>query len=313
MGWIVVCLLFPPIAEATSAVLWHLLRRGTPGAGSAAGRVGELLFALGLLAFWAVIPNWHPWGWWARGLALGLLALAAILHAWGAWLLWAAGHITPARAFSWVEPGIMAVLGLAALLATAYAAGVRVPATGVSLEFPLRGEWYVAHGGSTVLTNHHHVSVSQRYALDLIQLGADGRSYKGNCRDVTSYYAWDSPVYAPIGGKAIAVVEGLPDQPIGATDPANPAGNHVVLETPEGVHIWLAHLRQGSFVVKVGESIHTGQLIGRVGNSGNSTEPHLHIHAEISRDSVRVGIPILFTSLDRGPSYPRRGQLLSRR
>ncbi len=190
--------------------------------------------------------------------------------------------------------------------------GGRTPATAIALELPLRGEWFVAQGGPTELTNHHHASASQRCALDLIRLGADGRSFEGDRRVASSYHAWDSPVYAPAAGTVTVAEDGLPDMPIGDTDPANPAGNHVVLETPEGVRIWLAHLRRGSVAVKVDEPVRAGQLIGHVGNSGNSTEPHLHIHAEIGGDSAWAGVPILFTGLDRGPTSPRRGQMLLR-
>lgn len=340
VDWVLLCLLFPPVVSATTAARWHLScqrasrpavpRRQAPSrrmprwepadekapdgrtlrGSSAVEHAAELVLVLGLLAFWAVVPNWFLWGWWARSLALALFGLAAVLRALAAWRELAAGRAVPRLRARWVESGIVIALGLAGLVAAGWAVGVRGCTDAVQVEFPLRGDWYVAHGGPTVLTNHHHSSVSQRYALDLIRLDTAGRSYHGDRGQLASYYAWDSPVYAPVGGRVVAAVGDLPDQPPGVPDPGHPPGNHVVLETADGVRVWLAHLRRGSVAVGAGEAVSAGRLVGRVGNSGNSTEPHLHLHAEVG--ATGAGVPILFTGLDDGPPFPRRGHSLSR-
>jgi murein DD-endopeptidase MepM/ murein hydrolase activator NlpD len=73
-------------------------------------------------------------------------------------------------------------------------------------------------------------------------------------------------------------VDGLPDLPPPERDRENPAGNHVVISCMN-VELLMAHMENGSVAVEAGERVETGQLVGRVGNSGNTTEPHLHIHA----------------------------------
>jgi murein DD-endopeptidase MepM/ murein hydrolase activator NlpD len=77
----------------------------------------------------------------------------------------------------------------------------------------------------------------------------------------------------------IAAVDGLPDMNVPEYDRANTAGNHVMLDC-NGVHVVLAHLKRGTVGVTAGEQIATGDVIGAVGNSGGTSEPHLHIHAQ---------------------------------
>src|SRR5690606_27402446 len=82
----------------------------------------------------------------------------------------------------------------------------------------------------------------------------------------------------PCAGQIIAAVDGFADLVPPRTDPVNPAGNHVVVACGR-VDVELAHLRQGSIVVRAGDMVGAGDALGRVGNSGNTTEPHLHVHA----------------------------------
>jgi hypothetical protein len=91
----------------------------------------------------------------------------------------------------------------------------------------------------------------------------------------------------------IRAVDGLPDLAPPARDTQNPAGNHVVLECHH-VRVLLAHLKEESLLVARGEYVETGQHLGQVGNSGNTSEPHLHIHAESGLGEILTGegIPI---------------------
>lgn len=143
------------------------------------------------------------------------------------------------------------------------------------------------------MVNLHFPHPEQRYALDLLRLDQAGRSCSGPRSSFESYVTWGSPVLAPASGLVVAAVDGLPDVEIGQRDPQNPAGNHVVIETDAGARIVLAHLRRGSVAVREGSRVDAGQVVGEVGNSGNTAEPHLHIHAMKQSDAgAWVGIPL---------------------
>jgi len=175
----------------------------------------------------------------------------------------------------------------------------------VTLYFPVdEGTWFVAQGGSTAIGNHHHRVQEQRYALDLVRIGPDGRSFKGSASSLISYHAWGSSVVAPCEGIVTAAVDGFPDMEVGTSDRDNPAGNYVELETVGGIRIVLAHLQKGSVVVREGQKVAPGDLLGKVGNSGNTSEPHLHIHAMSKNESGDwVGVPMRV-----GGRSLRRGQ-----
>ena len=100
-------------------------------------------------------------------------------------------------------------------------------------------------------------------------------------RDLQRYAIYDAEVLSPCAGPVIAAVDGFPDTP----DPKNEMGNHVIVQCGDA-NVTLAHLRRGSVAVKPGAAVASGQLVGRVGNSGAAGEPHLHVHAE--RNGVAV-------------------------
>ena len=141
------------------------------------------------------------------------------------------------------------------------------------------GEWYVAQGGRTELINGHQVAVAQDFALDVLQ-EVNGQTYTGDPANPANYYAWGEPVRAPADGVIATVINSFPDQPIGSVDLQNPAGNQVVLDIGEGTFIAFGHLQSGRISVSVGQRVRRGEIIGLVGNSGNSDEPHLHVQAQ---------------------------------
>ncbi|MFG2792786.1 M23 family metallopeptidase [Streptomyces sp. NPDC048419] len=156
------------------------------------------------------------------------------------------------------------------------------------LLFPLEGTWYVVQGGGRLL-NHHARVPEQRGAIDVVALGRYGtRSRPG--RELTAYAAYGRPVRSPCDGRVISAADTIQDQNPGEIRYQPPYGNHVFLDTGREV-VKLAHLRPGSVTVKKGDAVRRGQSLGEVGNSGNTTEPHLHIHAE--RDGV--GLDLQFT------------------
>ena len=174
----------------------------------------------------------------------------------------------------------------------------------VVLEFPLRkGNYSVVQGGSSVELNHHFSNRAQKYALDIVMTGAFGlRADALLPSSLEQYHIYDQAVYAPCTGKVLGVENTLQDWTPPEKEPDNPVGNYVIVLC-QGNSILLSHFRQGSITVSSGQQIKAGDLLGHVGNSGNSSEPHLHIHAVkgvvSSLDAMiqtSEGLPILFDS-----------------
>jgi murein DD-endopeptidase MepM/ murein hydrolase activator NlpD len=156
---------------------------------------------------------------------------------------------------------------------------------------PFRGSWVVAAGGALPGFNHHTIARDQYFAYDFIR------------RDATTL---GSAILAPIAGDVVAASDGMPDRPP-SRNPDDPSvrgralGNFVAIAAPSGV-VFLCHLQNGSVRVDVGDAVLVGDEIGRCGNSGRTTMPHLHVHAqdlpEYAFGSAN-GLPIAFPGSKR--------------
>ncbi|MBM7600784.1 hypothetical protein JOC34_003198 [Virgibacillus halotolerans] len=163
----------------------------------------------------------------------------------------------------------------------------------IELSSPLKdGTYYVAHGGSNTLMNYHHAYEPQQYAMDILKLNGFGTRARGlHPKQLDKYEIYGDTIYSPCNGEVLEAKNDLPDQIPPETNPEQPEGNHVTLacENIDAI-ILLAHMQENSVTVDKGDSVKEGQQIGLVGNSGNTSEPHLHIHAEKNG----IGIPIQF-------------------
>jgi len=159
--------------------------------------------------------------------------------------------------------------------------GYRTPDGAVDLASPLQGTHVVLNGGVSPFTNGHFRIHPQDYALDILGVNAFGAraSLFGSGRDLESYVIYGEPIFSPCNGKISVTADGLPDHIPPARDTENLAGNHVLIDCGD-FEVLVAHLRQNSVQVTVGEVVAVGDPLGEVGNSGNTSEPHLHIHAE---------------------------------
>ncbi|AWR87817.1 M23 family metallopeptidase [Meiothermus taiwanensis] len=148
---------------------------------------------------------------------------------------------------------------------------------------PFTGVWWVANGGPDPSTSHSWELIGQRYAYDFVILDESGKSYRQDGRRIEDYYAFGAPVLAPADGMVVAVQNRHRDCPWpGVIDPLawSILGNYVVIRHNEGEYSLLAHLRRGSVRVRPGDRVLRGQVIGACGNSGHSTEPHLHFQVQ---------------------------------
>jgi murein DD-endopeptidase MepM/ murein hydrolase activator NlpD len=151
--------------------------------------------------------------------------------------------------------------------------------TETNLRLPFEGEWFVFWGGRTVEQNYHAAYPDQRFAYDFVVV-QDGLTHRGEGTANEDYYCFGLEILAPAEGVVVAAVDGLPDQIPGELNPEQPLGNHVILDHQNGEFSFLAHLQQGSVAVAEGDEVQAGEVLGRCGNSGNSSEPHLHFHLQ---------------------------------
>jgi len=148
---------------------------------------------------------------------------------------------------------------------------------------PISDEWFVFWGGTNEFINYHYVYESQRYAYDLVIMH-DGKSYKDNTMRNENYYAYGKDVIAPADGTVVKVVNHLGDNVPGEMEESQPAGNYIVLQHANKEYSLLAHFKQDSILVKEGDVLNQGDFIGFCGNSGNSSEPHIHFQVMDSPD-----------------------------
>lgn len=145
---------------------------------------------------------------------------------------------------------------------------------------PFEGKWFVFWGGDTKEMNHHHDTPNQRYACDFVVTDGTGKTHKGEGTRNEDYYAFGQAVRAPADGVVTDVIRGVRDNIPGSMNPYSALGNAVVIQHRQHEVSVLAHFKQGSIRVRVGEKVTRGQVLGLCGNSGNASEPHVHYHLQ---------------------------------
>jgi hypothetical protein len=201
-----------------------------------------------------------------------------------------------------LSPAILMVKPIAfpaSLKSTMPSATVRLPA-----DVPLKVAW----GGDKLETNYHAIVPDQRWAYDLLV-----EPYLTGSSNLEDYGCYGVPVVAPVSGLVVNAHDGEPDETpgISSNNFQAPTGNHIVIQLETGTYLVIAHLKQGSIVVETGETVEEGQVIGQCGNSGNTSEPHIHIHHQRQDPTVfpvnfAEGLPLYFRDHD-GPPMPVGG------
>lgn len=267
------------------------------------GRMVQILSTFLFVAALYVVGVWlmPPW-WTAHILAAGWLVAA---------LVSLRGSLSSARLPSslWEGGAAVALATLAVYagwLAIDGTAGRQPTVATIDLAFPLgHGTYLVTSGGSAPSVNGHMRTLhpttprmaahrGQSYAVDMVRIDQWGRRAEGlHPRDPSRYLIFGESVRAPCSGSVVAARGDLPDLPIPEKDLEHLTGNHVLIEC-KGVHVLLAHLKDGTVAVAPGIQVQAGEIIGTIGNSGNTDEPHLHIHAQrpSSADEPISGEPL---------------------
>lgn len=192
----------------------------------------------------------------------------------------------------------------------------------VTIAPPLRGPNWL-NGSSCCDMTSHRTAVNpiggalwaaERFAIDYVQLSADGTIFAGDNTKPEDYPYFGADIVAVADGPVVAVMEGLPEQVAGKSPTGLPldqyGGNHVVQDISGGGtekrYAFYAHLKTGSTKVKVGDQLTTGQVIANLGNTGNSDAPHLHFHVMSTPDPLRSnGLPFVIDN------YELTGQVAS--
>ncbi|MXV63260.1 peptidoglycan DD-metalloendopeptidase family protein [Natronorubrum sp. JWXQ-INN-674] len=178
----------------------------------------------------------------------------------------------------------------------------------VDYRLPLEGSWTVVNGSPDREYSHSWGILTQRYAYDFVITDDDGRTHEGERSLPEDYYCFGEPILAPADGVVVSVRNDHRDyhRTDGRMDPFQRSilGNNVILRHADDEYSVLAHLERGSVAVDPGDRVERGQRIARCGNSGNTTEPHLHFHVQDHPNFfLGAGLPIRFA--DVGTDHPR--------
>lgn len=208
---------------------------------------------------------------------------------------------------------------------------VRPPATAhepVELDAPLRGRWVVVNGPGTAVPSHGVKAYGQAYAVDVLQPAPDAPTSVGwglRPRRPQTYPSFGHPVHAMAAGTVVRARDSQRDHGARDTWPlivwmmtiegflrdlagvGRILGNHVVVRHADGTYAVYAHLRQGSLAVREGEVLRAGQQLAEVGNTGNTSEPHLHVQVmDRAWPTAAAGVPMRWRGVtDAGERHPR--------
>lgn len=199
----------------------------------------------------------------------------------------------------------------------------------VDLAYPFRGRWVVQNSPANRVPSHGTDAFATAYAIDFVPVDERGHSARITASSLfrpdpaERFPGFGREILAPIDGRIVAVSDTQPDHPAYRGFPSIGyalsqrqriqagwtalAGNHVFIETAAGIIVALCHLQQASITARLGVRIRTGDPIARCGNSGNSTEPHLHIQAIDTADIARArAVPITLNG-----ALPRNGDVVT--
>lgn len=174
----------------------------------------------------------------------------------------------------------------------------------VEYHLPFAGEWYVFNGGVTKNSSHSWDILPQRFAYDFLKVDQEGNSFCGDKKNLNSYFCYGQDVLAPADGIVVTVKNHFPDSRImdgGQPDPdaLDIGGNRIMIQHGKNEYSTICHLQPNSIVVKKGQRVRRGDRIAKCGNSGNTSEPHIHFQVQNTAGFYSsAGLPIRFSNVD---------------
>jgi urea transporter/murein DD-endopeptidase MepM/ murein hydrolase activator NlpD len=168
---------------------------------------------------------------------------------------------------------------------------------------PFPGKWTVWQGFGGQWTHRDN----WKYAYDFIITDEAGSSFRGSGSRLQDYYAYGKPVLSPVRGKVVKTIGHLPDNAVGKPDEVNNWGNLVIIKDERGFFVELSHFSPGSIRVNEGEDIQPGALLGLCGNSGYSSQPHIHIQVQATSGIGAYTIPFTFVNYTLDNNYYAHG------
>lgn len=235
---------------------------------------------IGFLIFFYFVGRWDIVGYLLRYILYAIYAFACCLSFYRV----KESPFYQKNSFYWSSvPDLVIILGLIIWVFLGFSHDKQA----LNISFPLEGDSnYIVQGGNTYPLNYHGTFANtQKFALDITQLNKWGFRATGIYpSNLSQYEIYGSTVYSPIAGKIVNVVDTLKDLSPPKRFPNQPAGNHIWIKKDD-IYLVLAHLKQGSILVKEKDSVLVNQPLAEVGNTGNTSEPHLHIHAVRSKKS----------------------------
>ncbi|MBI5187476.1 MAG: tetratricopeptide repeat protein [Nitrospirae bacterium] len=167
----------------------------------------------------------------------------------------------------------------------------------ILMELPVMEKWKVSHGSNEKYT---HLGLNGRYSLDFVMQGAKETEYMGDGSMNEDYFSFGKPVIAPADGEIVEVVLNVQDNiPNTTVNWISPGGNYIKIKHDEEIYSILEHLKHGSIVVEPNHKIKRGDVLGLVGNSGNSLQPHLHFHVSYGEEKGWISRPFKFKNYIR--------------
>jgi hypothetical protein len=171
------------------------------------------------------------------------------------------------------------------------------------IDLPVHGTWRAAHAGGHSSVNYHLAIPQQAYAVDLLKVNENGEFFTGTGTAITDYISFNDSVFCPVNGIVSLVIDSFNnEQVLKKGDTLNPLGNYIAIKIQNEKFVILAQLNKRSFKVKQGDTVLSGQYLANIGNSGNTTWPHLHLQIANSvsmNDSNTIGLPFVFNSFCR--------------
>lgn len=256
---------------------------------SIAGRIANFLLTVSLSAF---IYNYGGWLYLSVYLKYVLAVITVIFMAR---YLIKCFKVKPESAKKGIFYSVVVMLFVIffSFMNVLYFLSNRYDGDAINLTNPFKdGKYIIMQGGSNEINVFHRQSKFSVYSFDIVRLNNYGNRangiFPGNLYD---YRIFGTDLYSPCEGTIIGVVNDIDDNSPGMSNQSRKAGNFILIKSEDGITLMLAHLQKGSIIVDKDDKVTYGSYLGKVGNSGNSMEPHLHIEAHRKKEG-ETAVPV---------------------